>query len=151
MITLNESRSKSLTKSEEKVFSRKLQDSASRDLTEKVFQAGSRLDTTDLGILPTEISSVALTPNLFMFAIESSVKWQGHYLRFIVRIKSNESEEGRKKLADLKANVFDPRTQKERVARALKLLSEIKPIEGLNKETWKSIVEETALEDTYGD
>lgn len=55
------------------------------------------------------------------------------------------------KLAKLKANFFDPGTKKERVERALKLLSEIKPIEGLDKATWKIIVEESALEDTYGD
>ena len=56
-----------------------------------------------------------------------------------------------KKLDKLKTKFFDPGTKKERVEHALKLLSEIKPIEGLDKEMWKSIVEETALEDTYGD
>ncbi len=55
------------------------------------------------------------------------------------------------KLAELKATFFDPGTKKERVERALKLFSEIKPIEGLDKAMWKRIVEETTLEDTYGD
>ena len=63
----------------------------------------------------------------------------------------NKPLEGRRKLVELKARIFDPGTKKERVERALTLLSAIKPIEGIDKATWKSIVEETAIEDTYGD
>lgn len=65
--------------------------------------------------------------------------------------KGDMNSRGREKLAELKAKMFDPNTKKERVERALKLLSDLKPIEGIDKATWKSIVEETAIEDTYGD
>ncbi len=51
----------------------------------------------------------------------------------------NKPLEGRKKLAELKARIFDPGTKKERVERALTLLSAIKPIEGIDKATWESI------------
>lgn len=56
-----------------------------------------------------------------------------------------------KKLDELKTKFLAPDTKKERVERALKRLSEIKPIEGIDKTMWKSIVGESALEDTYGD
>lgn len=126
------------------------QDSASRDLPAQVIKDRFRKGSIELGMLVTEISSVALhTPNLFTIAIGSSAEWEKHYL--FTWIKRSWAEEGEKKLSELKAKVFDHKTKKERVARALKLLSEIKPIEGLDKATWKSIVEETSLEDTYGD
>ncbi|MEE9231980.1 MAG: hypothetical protein V3U07_00850 [Nitrospirales bacterium] len=128
------------------------QDSASRDLPAQISQPASRVGAAVVEMLQADISSTVLqTPSLFTISIGSSVMWKRYDLVLFPLIKRSGAEEGRKKLEELKAKVFDTRTKRERVARSLKLLSEIKPIEGLDKTIWKSIVEETALEDTYGD
>lgn len=127
---------------------------ASKDLPSQGPYIGLREKLVILSLLSlsTDISSVGLhTPNLFATAVGSSVTWQEHPPLSMAWLKGGMNGSGREKLAKLKEKMFDPNTKKERVEQALKLLSDLKPIEGIDKATWKSITEETAIEDTYGD
>lgn len=134
-------------------FSRMFEDTASRNLPSQSFRVGLRekfIVITLLG-LSTDISSAGVqTPSLFATAIGSSVTWQEQALN-PPGFKEKGTHEARQKFSELKAKAFDPKTKKERIERALKLLSDVRPIEGIDKTMWKSIIEETALEDSYGD
>lgn len=154
MTVLSESRDNLLVKEREKhVLGQPFEDTASKNLPAQGSRIGlweKRIVLSLLG-LSTDISSAGLhAPSLFSTAIGSSVTWQEHP-PFVLTWFKIEDNDGRKKLAELKAKIFDPSTKKERVERALKLLSDLKPIEGIDKATLKSIVEEAAIEDTYGD
>lgn len=150
-MVLSESRSHILTEKELSLF---IQDTASKDLPVQGPRIGlweKRIVLSLLG-LSTDISSAGLhAPILFATAVSSSVIGQEYSPLGLTWFRIDIGSSGRKKLAELKAKTFNPSTKKERVQRALKLLSGLKPIEGIDEATWKSIVEETALEDTYGD
>lgn len=154
MSVLSKSHSRLLTEKEQRPFSELFQDTTGKDLPSQGPRIGLREKLIVLSLLglSTDISSVGLhTPSLFATAVGSSVTWQEHPPLSMTWFKGDMNSRGREKLAELKAKMFDPNTKKERVERALKLLSDLKPIEGIDKATWKSIVEETAIEDTYGD
>lgn len=154
MKVLGESHSRLLTEKEPRTFSQSFQDTTSKDFPSQGTGIRLREKLIVLGLLglSTDISSVGLhTPSRFATAVGSSVTRQDHPPLSMTWIKRERDSRGRKKLAELKAKIFDPSTKKERVERALKFLSDLKPIEGIDRATWKSIVEETAIEDTYGD
>lgn len=154
MNVLSESRNNHpVSEREKRGLGQPFEDTASKNQPARGSRIGlweKRIVVNLLG-LSTDISSAGFhAPTLFATAVGSSATWQEHPPLVLTWLKL-EDNNGRKKLADLKAKLFNPNTKQERVERALKLLSNIKPIEGIDKATWKSIVEETALEDTYGD
>jgi len=151
----SESHNNLLVKEREKrALGQLFEDTASRNLPTQGPRIGlwEKRIVRSLLDLSTDISSAGHhTPSLFSTAVGSSVTWEEHSPLAMTWFKKHRDSRSREKLAELKARIFDPGTKKERVERALTLLSAIKPIEGIDKATWKSIVEETALEDTYGD
>ena len=149
MRALSENRSSLRTEPQRQLFSQ-FDDTASLLLKGIVVAKGTiRVRLIDLS---TDVSSVAVqVPSMLETTMGSSVTWQEHNPFDLIWLRKSRVSLGRVKLSQLKAKVFDPRTKQARVNQAVKLLSNLTPITGLDKATWKSIVEETALEDTYGD